>query len=214
MGRRCTAVRRHAPGGKHPALDQKLLAAADRREGQNAPVPVFRGACRLAGRHPRQRRGIRRSRLPAVRRPVLPRSRRPGDAQRRQHVARTRRRIGIARPERRGRNDRHRHEGQTLSVLRNALLQDLRRLRGHRDLDPDQPCREETRDALPLCIGLHARPPRRHMAFAFPRYVGRGMLPLRGAPDRRHESAQEQERRAQYADRQPVVHDFARRTAP
>ena len=48
MGRRCVAVRRHAPGGKHSPLDPEFLAAADGRKRQNPSVPVFRSARRLA----------------------------------------------------------------------------------------------------------------------------------------------------------------------
>ena len=214
MGRRCVAVRRHAPGGKHPPLDPEFLAAADGRKRQNPSVPVFRSARRLARRHPRQRSGVRRCGLPAVRRPVLPRSSHSGDARRRFDVARTGCRVGVARPQGRLRNHRHRHEGQALPVFRDALLQDLRRLRGDRDVDRDQPHGEETRDALPVRIGLHARPPGRHVADAFPRHMGSGMLPPRRTADRRHEGAQEQGRRTQHAARQPLADDLARRTPP
>lgn len=131
--------------------NSSLLLTAEK--GKTPLFQYFGSARRLARRHPRQRSGVRRCGLPAVRRPVLPRGSHSGDARRRFDVARTGGRVGVARPQERLRNHRHRHEGQALPVFRDALLQDLRRLRGDRDVDRDQPHGEETRDALPVRIG-------------------------------------------------------------
>lgn len=74
-----------------------------------------------------------------------------------------------------------------------------------------RPPGKETRHALPFRVGLPARAPRRQLALALPRPLGRRGIPLRGSADRRHEGHQGQGRRTQYAEQLPVVHAHARR---